>query len=180
MSGGEWIVVGCVAVAGGLTDLATGRIPNVLTGPLVMAGLVWAVLQGGLSGLASSAGACLLLTAPFVVLFVMAGGGAGDAKLMGAIGAWVGMENWLVVLMCVVLSGLVLAVGYAAVHGRIRTVAANVARIIGGLFVFLFTRRWSVARVLVPDASEMQAMPYGLAICLGVWAAAGYQLLWQR
>ena len=32
----------------------------------------------------------LLLGIPFVILFLIAGGGAGDAKMMAAIGAWVG------------------------------------------------------------------------------------------
>lgn len=172
------IAAGCSLIAAA-SDAFRSRIPNALTVPVWFGGMAWSAYTGGMGGLGVAGAGSVILALPFLLLFSFGAGGAGDAKLMGAIGAWVGMENWLVVLMCVVLSGLVLAVGYAAVHGRIRTVASNVARITGSLFVLVFTRRWSVARPLVPDVSEMQAVPYGLAICLGVCAAAGYQLLWQ-
>jgi prepilin signal peptidase PulO-like enzyme (type II secretory pathway) len=84
----QWGVVFGTSLAAAIFDLRSKRIPNALTIPLLVAGLVWATWIGGLSGLGNAAAACFLLALPYVFLFLFAKGGAGDAKLMGAIGAW--------------------------------------------------------------------------------------------
>ena len=94
----QWGVVLCVSLIGAITDLRSGRIPNFLTMPILLAGATWAVWLCGPAGLADALLGCLLLATPYVLLFVFAGGGAGDAKLMGAIGAWLGVVNGLVAL----------------------------------------------------------------------------------
>ena len=92
------------------TDLRRRRIPNALTGPLLLAGLGWAAWAGGPAGLVDSVAACFVLALPYVLLFVLRKGGAGDAKMMGALGAWLGLANGLIVLVLVTM----LAAGYAA------------------------------------------------------------------
>ena len=88
----QWgIVIGASLVAA-VFDARRNRIPNVLTIPLLLLGVTSSIFFGGLSGLAQSVGACILLALPFVLLFIFANGGAGDAKLMGAIGAWIGLD----------------------------------------------------------------------------------------
>ena len=83
----QWgIVIGASLIAA-ITDLHRRRIPNALTVPLLLFGLIKSTCLAGGSGLLESAGACFLLALPFVLLFIFAGGGAGDAKLMGAIGS---------------------------------------------------------------------------------------------
>lgn len=96
-----WAVVVAASLVAAMTDIASRRIPNILTGPLLLGGVVWAAWTAGPSGLADSISACVLLALPYVLLFLFAGGGAGDAKLMGAVGAWLGMVNGLIVLSCV-------------------------------------------------------------------------------
>ena len=88
-----WGVVLLTSLAGAVTDLHARRVPNRLTFPVLLGGLLWATYEGGAAGLADAAGACVLLALPFVLLFVLANGGAGDAKLMGALGAWLGVAR---------------------------------------------------------------------------------------
>ena len=104
-----WIVSVGASLAAVVFDLRTRRIPNLLTGPLALAGLAWAFWRGGPAGAGWALAAGVLLMLPFVVLFVFAGGGAGDAKLMAGLGIWLGVSSGLIVLAAVCLSGGVLA-----------------------------------------------------------------------
>ncbi len=176
----QWGVVIGASLVAALFDLAWRRIPNLLTGPVLLTGLFWAFLVGGLAGLADSALACGLLMLPFVLLFLLAGGGAGDAKLMGAVGCWLGVKNGLAALMVVCVVGIVLAVAFALAKGRMQAVLRNMAMMaFAGLFVVLGRGRPKDARALWPDSDKMQAMPYGVAIFSGVCLAALGVFLWR-
>ena len=94
----QWGVVIGASLFAVVSDIRQRRIPNALTFPLLAVGLIWAACFGGLAGLLEALGACALLALPYVLLFIFVGGGAGDAKLMGAIGAWLGLRYGLVAL----------------------------------------------------------------------------------
>ena len=81
----QWGVIISASLVAASCDMRSRRIPNTLTFPLFLCGLVWALVHGGLSGLGEAFGACFILALPYILLFVFANGGAGDAKLMGAI-----------------------------------------------------------------------------------------------
>lgn len=81
------------------TDLRKRRIPNWLTVPFFAAGWVyqgwahgWAGMQDGLAGFAIGFGT-------YFVLWMIAGGGGGDVKLMGAISVWLGFRLTLYVMI---------------------------------------------------------------------------------
>jgi Flp pilus assembly protein protease CpaA len=175
----QWGAVIGASLAAAACDVTSRRIPNLLTGPFFLAGLVWAPLAGGLAGLADGLAASILLAAPFIFLFAFAGGGAGDAKLMGALGMWLGLRSGVAVLLAVVLSGLVLAVAFAVAKSWLRPALANVASITR---VFVYTafgnRNLAEARGLMPDVKEMHTIPYGLAIFAGVCLAGGGIYVW--
>jgi Flp pilus assembly protein protease CpaA len=160
------------------------RIPNALTFPLLVAGLIWSALFSGISGLGEAFGACMLLGVPYVLLFLFAGGGAGDAKLMGAIGTWLGLKQSVIVLLCVVSAGLVLALAKAAKERRLKLVLTNVVMT---FYAFLLCiaggRRPSVADARsetdVEPADRLE-VPYGVAIAAGVCAAAAVVTLWGK
>ncbi len=171
----QWGIVLAASLVASITDLRHRRIPNLLTGPLLLAGLIFSGLTAGLPGLGQSAAACLLLALPFVLLFVFAGGGAGDAKMMGAIGAWLGINQGLVVLTCVCLSGVVLALAYAAARHRLPAVLVNIRGTARGLIDPLFgVGKLRDAAEHLPDAQQGLTMPYGLAILAGLTVAALY------
>lgn len=176
----QWGVVIGASLAAALFDLAVRRIPNRLTGPLLLAGLAWAVYVGRLSGLCDAAISCVILALPYVLLFLFAGGGAGDAKMMGAIGAWVGLVNGIVVLCAVSVSAVLLGIGFAVAGKRLRPAMANMGYFLYGLlFVVLGRGKMKDRRELFPRTADMQKMPYGIAILAGVCIAAGGVMLWR-
>ena len=92
----QWSVVIVASLAAAAFDLRTRHIPNILTGPLLLSGLIWSGWHGGLAGLGDAAAACAVLAVPFVFMFLFCNGGAGDAKLMAGIGAWLGLAQSVV------------------------------------------------------------------------------------
>ena len=174
-----WTVVVLATLVAACTDLTSRRIPNLLTGPVLLLGLVHAVWVGGMAELGDALLACALLGLPYALLFVFAQGGAGDAKLMGAIGAWLGVVSGTVVLMSVMLCGVVLGLGLVVVRRRLGSVLSNLSMMASGLCLVLTSRRLSECRVLMPAAQQMETMPYGIAIFAGTCLAAGGTFVWH-
>ena len=170
----QWGTVLGASLVAAFWDLRSRRIPNLLTFPLVLGGWAASASFSGGAGLVDSLAATVLLAAPFVLLFVFAGGGAGDAKLMGGLGAWLGTVNGLVVLLAVCVCGMVLAVIAAARKRRLGAVLGNVSGAMIGLLQPVFgVGSLRDAGRLMPAAGEGQQMPYGLAIFAGTAVAAG-------
>jgi prepilin peptidase CpaA len=173
----QWGAVLGASLAAAVWDLRQRRIPNALTFPLLGSGIVYSAWVGGLSGAAGSLGGCLLAALPFVVLFVYAGGGAGDAKLMGAIGAWLGVTQSLVVLVAVVSIGAVLGLAQAAWHKRLSDVTGRMGTIVRSWYVWFVSGHRTTAWQFT-DVQQLQ-MPYAVSIFSGVTIAALGILLWH-
>ena len=176
----QWGVVICSSLVAAGTDIRSRRIPNWLTGPLLLGGLVWSGFQAGWFGLADAGAACLLLMLPFVLLFLLAGGGAGDAKLMGALGTWLGLVNGLVLLAAVCLAGLVLALMVSVASGNLVRTLRNVWDIMTVFIVRMFTFGRLNLPVQLPVAKDMRKIPYGVAIFLGTVLAATGIFIWRN
>lgn len=166
----QWGVVIGASLIAALSDLKEKRITNGLTLPLFVAGLIWSSWLGGLSGFAESVGMCVLLALPYVLMFLFFGGGAGDAKLMGAIGTWLGLKQGLIVLACVAIAGGILAIAKAIVQKRLRFLLTSVLVSFLGFVLPLFTQRKiqladEQAEVKQTDSLDI---PYGVAILAGV------------
>jgi prepilin peptidase CpaA len=176
----QWGAVLGVTLAAALTDLRSRRIPNVLTGSALLGGLLVAGWVGGIPGLLDSLAATLLLASPFVILFAVAHGGAGDAKLMGALGSWLGVVLGVATLFAVCLCGVILAVVFASSKGKLAVVLANLGGTARGLLQPVFgIGSYRDAARLMPGASEGLQMPYGIAIFAGAVLAAGGTWLWK-
>jgi len=173
-----WCIAAAAALIAAIWDVRTQRIPNILTLPLLVGGLAWSGWTGGAAGLTDALAGAGLLALPCFVLFVFAGGGAGDVKLLGALGSWLGLDNALLVLVCVAAAGVICGVATAIFRGKVRILFSNLSHILTGFALALGTRRMQVGRVMLPEEHRMQTMPYGVPICLGVWIAAGGQWLW--
>lgn len=171
--GWQWAVALCGALIAAAFDVRTRRIPNRLTGSLLLLGAICVTASNGLTGLESGIVGCLLMSLPFVLLFIFAGGGAADAKLMGAIGMWIGAKNGVIALVAVLLAGAILGLLYAFAKRRLQTVFTNLSLAGFGL-ARLMTRqqKWSEAGDVMPVEKDMLAMPYGVSIFAGVALAA--------
>ncbi len=168
----QWgLVLVCAAFAAVL-DVRTGRIPNWLTGAIWLAGLVASCAACGFTGAGDAMLGCLVMATPFALLFLV-GGGAADAKLMGAIGMWLGFVSGVIALLCVLAVGAVLGVCYAVAKQRTSGTLANLWQMtVGVLGVATRTHKLADVPDLLPQQSAMIPMPYGLSIFLGVALAA--------
>jgi prepilin peptidase CpaA len=175
----KWCVVLFVALVGAVIDVKKGLIPNYLTAPLFISGLIWSVFKGGFLGLGGALAASLVLALPYVLLFLFAGGGAGDAKLMGAIGTWVGLSEGVIVLFFVSIAALFLALLTSIYKKQLKTIFIKIFVDIHTFFVYLFSGRIKeiLRRKEHREKHNELTMPYGIAIFVGVCASGVYFLL---
>jgi prepilin peptidase CpaA len=175
----QWGTVLVASLVAALWDLNTRRIPNWLTLSLFVLGLVQAGIFGGWSGLGGSFLAGVILAAPYVILFLFAGGGAGDAKLMAGAGVWLGMSQMLPVLLFVSIFGIVIALLKAAFSKQFFTVLKRIHAIMLSFFVFFSTRGKinTVVKTVEMADDEKLTVPYGPAIFAGLLSAAVYSWL---
>jgi leader peptidase (prepilin peptidase)/N-methyltransferase len=105
-------VFGWWLLALGWIDWRHGRLPDILTLPLVLAGLAAAVLLAPAEvtdhAVAAAIGYALfrLVSLSYRALRGRDGLGEGDAKLLAAIGAWLGVSSVPAVLLVAALSGI--------------------------------------------------------------------------
>jgi prepilin peptidase CpaA len=147
------------------TDLKERRIPNKVTMSGLLAALVLAGLIRGGFPTAALSGALLavLVSFPF---FALGGLGAGDAKLLMAVGAFVGPAGLLSVAIYGGLAGGVLALGRAAARGTLLPVLMNSFKMI-----LFFVSLGRFGERLSLDSPGADSIPYGLAIAAGALAA---------
>jgi len=120
-----WIVL-AVALVACATDLRSRRIPNLLTFGSAAAAIVFHGLSGGTDGLLAAGSGWLLGVAIFFLPFALGGMGAGDVKLLAALGAWLGpsMTIWLALYTGV--AGGIAALVVALLCGYLGTALRNI------------------------------------------------------
>ncbi len=150
-----------LALIAGWTDWRSRRIPNWLTVPGFLIGVSVNVLVNGRAGLKASllgAGFGLLVLLPFVFLRSL---GAGDWKLAGALGAFVGWQVLVDLLMGSVFVAGIMALGLVIYKGRFKETLRN----IGKLFLSMLTLRMPGADVSLDNPQSLK-VPYGVALAL--------------
>jgi Flp pilus assembly protein protease CpaA len=174
------LLVGACAVAS-VTDLRRMVIPNWLTFPLIVSGLAYATVAAGWQGLAGAAIGMGVAGGVFILNYLTAGGGAGDAKLMMGLGAWIGWEASFTLLLCVAIVGLFSAMYATARRGGIKDVPYVL--FIGGFHAMRGYRKAVTGRLLsdLPDSATapetqtgdrpMHWYPYAPSILLGTLLA---------
>jgi prepilin peptidase CpaA len=159
------MLAGAVALAlmAGWTDLRNRRIPNWLTVPGLLLGVAVNALLSGWTGLKESLIGALIglaLLLPFVLLRSL---GAGDWKLAGALGAFVGRELLIDLLLASLFVAGMMALVLVIYKGRVRQTARN----IGHILISLVTFRLPGSAVSL-DNPEALKVPYGVALAVTV------------
>ncbi|MCU6710907.1 prepilin peptidase [Paenibacillus sp. J5C_2022] len=88
-----------------VTDVRRQRIPNALTGGFFLAACLYALLSGGWQQLLQALLGAAAGFLPLLLLYVLKGIGAGDVKLFGATGAWLGIAAVLQLMIYAMLFG---------------------------------------------------------------------------
>jgi len=150
-----------LALAAGYTDWRSRRIPNWLTMPGFLVGVLVNVLAFGWLGLKASllgAGLGLLLLLPFVFLRSL---GAGDWKLAGALGAFVGWQVLLYLLFWSVFVAGVMALVLVIYKRRFMQTLRNMGRLLASMLTF----HMPGAEVSLDNPQSLK-VPYGVALAL--------------
>ncbi len=152
-----------VAIGAGVFDWRYRRIPNWLTVSGFAAGVAvntilyrWPGLKAALLGTLLGLG--LLL--PFVLVRSL---GAGDWKLVGALGACLGPRQLLSVLVGTILVAGVMALAVVVWKGRMKQTLVNIAHLLAALFSLRMP-----ASELSLDDPQSTKIPFGVAMALTV------------
>src|ERR1700677_1279028 len=108
------------AIIGSVFDVKSRRIPNFVTAPALLLGLLMHLALGGWGQFFSSLAAGLICGLVFLVFYIAGGMGAGDVKLILAVGCIAGLSHVPYLLVLTAISGGVMAVGLALVRGRLQ------------------------------------------------------------
>ncbi len=141
------------------SDIRRRQIPNAITLPLLVSGLIANLWWLGGGGLKSSFLGVLLGGGFFLILYLLRAMGAGDVKLAAAVGAWVGFKYMVFTLFYTILIG-----GLLALVQMIVLLAKNR---IGG-----------ESERLNMQALRKAGMPYGVAIAAGTFCTF-IKYLWE-
>ena len=160
----QWIGAFTLAGIACWFDVRTRRIPNRLTFPAAALGIAAATAAHGGSGALASAAGLFVGLMLFFPLFALKGLGAGDVKLMGALGAWVGATMVLGVAFYTALAGGVLAIALIVRHRYGGQAVRN---------LWLLLTHWRVFGVRPLDALTLETstgpkLPYALPIAAGL------------
>jgi leader peptidase (prepilin peptidase) / N-methyltransferase len=138
---GESLLLAWTLLALAIIDVVSLRLPDLLTGPLLLAGLIFALPEADavpdrLIGAIVGFGVLAALAATYLRLRGRHGLGLGDAKLLGAAGAWLGWRPLPAVVLLASAAGLV----------------------------------WVAMRVLrTGRVALLSPLPFGAPLCLTVW-----------
>jgi prepilin peptidase CpaA len=155
------LVIGAAAY-----DVPFRRIPNWLTALGVLLGLGmntflyqgWPGLRVSLTGLAVGFGA-------YLILYSVRAMGAGDVKLMAAIGAMVGWQDWFGIFIATAIIGGFASMALLAMRGRVKKTLWNVG------FVLTEMRHGRPAYLsneeLDVRSKKSMGLPHGAVIAAG-------------
>ncbi len=171
-----YLVLLGLTIAAGRCDLRTGRVPNRLTYPAIVVGLVGWPLVGAVMGGSELAGqlsrAAWLGFAsgavPYLVLVLSAGLGMGDMKLMAGVGAV--SASWRLVLATTVYALIAALVMSVYIMVRRGLVGQTLGRIVSAALS-------AGSRTAAPFPADGPKVPFAVAVAVGVAIAGAEQLL---
>jgi Flp pilus assembly protein protease CpaA len=141
-----------------LSDFRHRIIPNWICGLTAILGLVVHTSNQGLSGILIFAAGLALPLLAFVPLYALRVMGAGDVKLLAAVGAFVGFGEVFNFITITMLFGGVLGLGQVIINK-----------------IFWFAPY--LARFYYPDETTRNYVPYGVAIAAGGICSQFYTLI---
>lgn len=159
-----YLIATLVSFSACITDVRSRRIPNVLTFGAAAAALVFHLSTGQSTGLLKSVEGWLVGAAIFFLPFSLGGLGAGDVKLLAALGAWVGPTDALWIALYAGVTGGILALAVAGAQGYLRQAFSN---------IWLLLSHWRVAGIrplyeISLEGSRGPRLAYAIPIFAGL------------
>ena len=149
---GMILIIAIVAIAV-LTDVRRRKIYNLLTMPAMLLGFIVNTIANGFSGTMFAASGLLLGITLFVLPVALMGRGAGDLKLLAAVGA---IGGPVFVFWCALLTGVagaVFAIGVLLYKRRLSSIVGGMA--------------YDAVTGFFPEARSNIRLPYAIPIAVG-------------
>ncbi|MCJ8013145.1 A24 family peptidase [Paenibacillus sp. KQZ6P-2] len=168
----EVSIWGCalIVIAAFVTDIRTMKVPNWLTVTAMISGFCFHMVTEGLHGLAFSAKGFAAGFGLLLLMHMIGAVGAGDVKLFGGIGAWLGT---LLTVQCLVYSvfcagfiGVIILLWRRETLKRLRMVVSSLA----GVFILRSLQSLNVGK------EQQLRFPFMLAVVPGYIFACIYTL----
>jgi prepilin peptidase CpaA len=168
LAGVAQFLLGMLTLVAAGFDIRYRRIPNwlVLTG--IVTGFAWNLYSSGWSGFGHAAAGLGLGFALYFPLYLLRARGAGDVKLLAAVGAIVGPGNCFWVFILTALLGGVIAMVMLLLRKRVRHTFFNLSFIMSDL-IKLRAPYNSSAELDVTTSKGMR-LPHGAMIAVGTVA----------
>lgn len=167
----DWITTAAtlaVVVASVYTDVRTGKIPNMITAPFMVLGLILAAIGNGWAGLGSSVlGIVLAVGLWFLCNILGRILGAADSKMLAAIGALQGHIFLLYTVAATALVGGLLGILVSLYRGYLRERLTNLVR-------ELYMRVTHRVPMDIENSDSQAHLPYAVAIAAGTILAFYY------
>lgn len=162
-----WVAMPVIVLvaAAAQADVRTRTIPNALTFPALLLGLAMHTTLDGFDGLKSSLAGVALAGAILLPGWRFRWMGAGDVKLMAAVGAWLAWPQALIAVLASLVMGGAISLVVAIRRGVLRQAVSHAA----------VMAQAAVARVDAPPVSTGVRFPFALAVFAGATLA-----LWVR
>lgn len=153
-----------VLVVSAVIDYRLQKIPNLITYPTMAFAIGYHSVTNGFNGFYFSLTGLMTGIALLILPYLLGGMGAGDAKLMGAIGAGIGPSQVIIAfLYTAIVGGVYALLLILLMHQRFRE---------------MIKRRWTQLRIFVlthrfepipahPDEKSAPKLCYGIAISIG-------------
>jgi prepilin peptidase CpaA len=167
LAGAAQILLGILTMVAAGFDIRYRRIPNWLVLAGIVAGFMWN-LTSGWSGLGHAAAGFGLGFALYFPLYLLRAVGAGDVKLLAAVGSIIGPGNCIWIFLLTAILGGVVAMVRIALRGRTRQTLFNVSWIITDLMKLRAPYK-SSDELDVTKAKGMR-QPHGVSIAIGAVA----------
>lgn len=173
---GAGLLLATVLIAA-IYDLLFRRIPNWLSLAGVLLGFGVSIYERGfLKGLLFSLAGFALATVVYLLLYALRALGGGDAKLMSAVGAFAGWQNWVGIFLVTAIVGGVAAVALALAHRRLKQTLWNTG------FIIAEAKKGRPAHLKRKDldvrSGKGLSLPHGavIAVSTALYLAVQYRL----
>ncbi len=178
------LVVLAASCFAAVTDVWRFKVYNALTLPLLVTGLLYHALADGTAGLSQSFTGLLFGFGVLLVPYILGGMGAGDVKFVAAVGAWLGLEPMVLVLLIGCLATGLYAFAVIIYHGGYRLAWVNLQLAI--LRIVLIGKHFgadddveTVQAMAKEDNRRQRLIPFTAMITVGVIATCIWSIWLQ-
>jgi prepilin peptidase CpaA len=168
LDGAAQILLGILVLVAAGYDIRYRRIPNWLVLAGIVTGFAWNLYSSGWSGLGHAAAGFGLGFALYFPLYLLRARGAGDVKLLAAVGTITGPGNCFWIFLLTAILGGVIAMAVLVFRRRVGHTFFNLSFIMSDLTKF--RAPYKSSEELDVTTSKGLRLPHGAMIAVGVAA----------